>query len=64
LAKNQKLFEEFSIEQCKEFIEEDESGDHLKMRIKVVEHLVNMVKSELSAQDQSFKEILSQVKDD
>ena len=64
MAKNQKLFEEFSIEQCKKFIEEDESGDHLKMRIKVVEHFVNMVKSELSAQDQSFKEILSQVKDD
>jgi hypothetical protein len=57
------VFEEFSIEQCKELIGEDESGDHLKMRIKVVEHLVNMVKNELSAQDQSFKEILAQVKD-
>jgi hypothetical protein len=49
LAKNQKVFEEFSIEQCKELLAEEESGDHLKMRIKVVEHLVKMVKDELSA---------------
>jgi hypothetical protein len=62
LAKNQKVFEEFSIGQCKELLgEQEESGDHLKMRIKVVEHLVSMVKNELSAQDQSFKEIFSQV---
>ena len=33
------------------------------MRIKVVKHLVTMVKEELSAQDQSFKEVLSQVQD-
>jgi hypothetical protein len=63
LAKNQKVFEEFSIEQCKELLAEEESGDHLKMRIKVVEHLVSMVKNELSAQDQSFKEIFSQVQE-
>jgi len=61
---NQTQFEEFSIEDCKSILPEDESeGDHLKLRIKVVRYLVSKVQEEILIENQSFSEIFSQVQE-